>query len=324
MRALVLDGQGAVGQAVAAELGRNGVTAVLAGRDPGRYEQTVRWRGDLADLHHAAGQATVVVDASGRHDRRVAERVTAAGAALVEIGDHAAYLSELAGLHTRTPILAGARLIPVLAGLLARDAVAHSPGTVSMADPVEIGVVLGAGDPENAADTGSTYALLGHFFTDPATGEEVLNFSGRQRITLPDGTRRTMARVDFPGQSRLTASLGRPVRTWFATGDALSTALLRGLTRVRGADRLPPAFHLPGTDGWQVVARAGQGPDSVTSWASGRHQLPFIAHIATIATRRAPTVEPRLHRVGDLLTLSDLAGLEGLDLGRSTLGVHQS
>jgi hypothetical protein len=320
VRALILDGPGEVGRTLATELGAMGVEAVLAGRDPGRYEQMLNLRGDLGDLYHAAGQAAVVVNASGREDPRIVERAAAASAAFVEIGAGTGYLSALAGLHARTPVLAGARLIPVLAGMLARDAIAHSTqrgATIGVTDPVEIAVLLGAGDPENAADTGSTYELFGSYFTDPATGQEVRNFSGGRAVTLPDGTRRWMTRVNFPDQQMLTAGLGRPVRTHFATGDRLSTALLQGLTRVRGANRIPSSFHFPGTDGWQVLARAGQGPEAVLSWAAGRHQTPYAARIAAIATRRAPTLEPGLHRVQDLLTMSDLTGLDGLTLGRS-------
>ena len=307
MRALILDGPGGLGRATAAELGAAGVEAVLAGRDPGRYEQMLDLRGDLSDLYRAATQATVVVNLSGRQDVRLAERAGSANAAFVETSSEPEYLSRLAGLPPRTPVLAGGRLVPVLATMLARD-VAHDP-----AGPVEIGVLLGAGDPESAADLGATYALFGRSFTDPATGEEVLNFSGRREFTLPDGSRRHLARVDYP-------RLGHPVRTYLGTSDRFSTALLQGLTRVRGADRLPSAFHLPGRPGWQVLARAG----AAQSWAAGRQQLPYAAHIAVIATRRAPTLEPGLHRIGDLLTLSDLGGLEGLTLGRSALGVPQS
>jgi hypothetical protein len=333
VRALVLDGPGALGRAITDELSEMGVTAVLAGRDPSRYEQTLNLRGDLTDLYRAAGQAAVVVNASGVEDPRLAERSAAASAAFVEVGNGTGYLSELAGLPAKAPILAGARLIPVLAGMLARDAVTHSESAVGVADPVEVGVVLGAGDPESAIDTGSTYRLFGSYFTDPATGEEVLNFSGRRTIRLPDGSNRSLARVNFPDQQMLTAGLGRPVRTYFATGDRFSTALLQGLSRVRGAARLPSAFHLPGSDAWQVFARAGQGENAVLSWAAGRRQIRYTGHLAALAARRAPTLEPGLHRIQDLLTLSDLNDLDDLGdpegltidrfLGAAALGVPQ-
>ncbi|GLY28334.1 hypothetical protein [Kineosporia sp. NBRC 101731] len=319
MRVLVLDGHGALGRATATALAQMGDTAVLAGRDPGRYEQMLNLRGDLKDFYHAASQAAVVVNASGREDPRLVARATSAGAAFVELGGSPAYLSELAdpaGTHPKTPVLTAARLVPVLAGMLARDVAAQDQGR----DPVEIGVVLGAGDPESAADIGSTYALLGRYFTDPATGEEVLNFSGRHTVTLPDGTRRSLARVDFPDQQMLTAGLGRPVRTYLATSDRFTTALLQGLTRLRGASRLPSALHLPGNRTWHVVARAGQN----VSQATAHGQLPYAAHIAALAVRRAPTAEPGLRRVHDLLTLSDLGGLEGLTIVRSRPGVSRS
>lgn len=320
MRALILDGPGELGRATATELSDTGVDVVLAGRDPGRYEQRINLRGDLSDLYRAAGRVQVVVNASGRQDPRLAERSAAASAAFVEIGHGKTHLSALAATHFRTPVLAGARLIPVLAGILARDALARCSETIGVADPVEIGVVLGAGDPLSAADIGSTYELLGTYFTDPATGEEVRNFSGRREFALPDGARRNLARVNFPDQQLLTAGLGRPVRTHFATSDRFSTALLQGLTRVRGANKLPSALHLPGAHGWQVFARAGRE----FSWAAGRSQLPYAAHIVAIAARRAPTLEPGLHRIQDLLTLSDLNGRDGLTLGRSALGAPQS
>lgn len=216
-------------------------------------------------------------------------------------------------MHFKTPVLAAARLVPVLAGLLGRDAAAHNAGD----HVIEIGVVLGAGDPDSAVDTGSTYALLGSWFTDPATGEEVLNFSGAREQVLPDGTRRSLSRVNFPDQQMLTAALGRPVRTWFATSDRFTSALLQGLTRVRGAGRLPSAFHFPGTSSWQVFARSGD----VVSSAAARRQAPYAARVAALAARRAPTQEPGLHRVQDLLTLSDLHGLDGLTIARTALGV---
>ncbi len=313
MRALILDGPGGFGRALAGELGRSGVEAVLAGRDPLRYEQTVNLRGDLSEFRRVAGQSAVVVNASGVRNPRLAER---SGVAFVELSSEESYLSELAGQPAAAPVLAGARLIPVLAGVLARDVMAASDG------PVEIGVVLGAGDPQSAADIGSTYRLFGRYFTDPATGEEVLNFSDRRDLQLPDGTSRSMARVNFPDQQMLTAGLGRPVRTYLATADRFSTAVLQGLTRAPGAAGLPSALHLPGRPGWQVFARAGQA----LSWASGRNQESYAVHVAAVATRRAPTLEPGLHRVQDLITLAELDGLDGLVLGRShpALGVRQS
>ncbi|GAB3246929.1 hypothetical protein [Kineosporia babensis] len=313
MRALILDGPGDLGRATARELAGMGVEAVLAGRDPIQYEQAVNLRGDLADLYRAAGQVAVVVNVSGVTDPRLAERAAAASAAFVEIGDM------VLPAHPRTPVLAGARLIPLLAGVLARDAVAGAVG-LGVMEPVQIGVVLGVGDPQSAADLGSTYALLGTYFTDPATGEEVLNFSDAQKLALPDGRWRSFLRVDFPGQQMLTAGLGRPVRTYLATGDRFSTALLQRLTRVRGAAGLPSALHLPGKPGWQVFARAGQS----LSWAGGQRQAGYAARIVAIATRRAPTLEPGLHRIQDLLTLSELGDLDGLSSGRSVLGAPQS
>lgn len=320
MRALILDGPGALGPALATELGAAGVETVLAGRDPGRYEQPLNLRGDLGDLYHAAGRAAVVVNLTDQQDRRLAERATAAGAAFVELGGAAGYLSELAGLPSRTPVVAGARLIPVLAGLLAQDVLGRS----GAADPVEIGAVLGAGDPQNAVDTGSTYPLLGTYFTDPATGDEVRNFGDRRRVELPDGSRRAMVRVNFPDQHLLTAALGHPVRTWFATGDSFTTAVFGALTRVRAAGRIPGTFHFPGSDGWLVFARAGQGGQQACSWATGHTQTPSITRILAAVARRAPTLSPGLHRVQDLLTLSDLAADANLTLARSGAGLPRN
>jgi len=325
VRVLILDGPGPLGPALATELAAAGMEPVLAGRDPGRYEQPLDLRGDLGDLFRAAGRAAVVVDLTGSRDRRLVERATAAGAAFVEADDDCVHLSDLAGMQVRTPVLAGVRPVPVLAGLLARDVLGQHHllrrhdllEQADSSDPVEIGVVLGAGDPIGAADTGSIYPLFGTWFTDPATGDEVRNFGQGRSVRLPGGGRRRMVRVNFPDQQLLSAALGHPVRTWFATGDRFSTAVLDAAARIRPSASIPTSFHLPGRPDWLVFARSGQGAEEACSWASGPALLPCLVRTAAIATRRAPTLPPGLHRVQDLLTLSDLTDVEALTLNRA-------
>ncbi|MFC8043215.1 hypothetical protein [Nocardia sp. NPDC057353] len=305
MTVLVLGGYGAVGQHLIGELRGAGTTALAAGRDPDRADVRVDLaEAELGSLRRAAAAAEVVVNASGSEDPRVATAVAAAGAAFVDISATSDYLAELERLTPAAPVLIGVGLAPGLTNLLAAAVHAAAPG------PVDIGVMLGAGEKHGAAATAWSYGLLGRTFRDGAG--TVRNYTAPLTFDLPGHGRRRMYRTDFADQHALTRDLGVPVRTYFALDSRLATAALSTATWIPGARHMPRTVPMPGTDEWIALARGGSGE---LRWARGWNQSAATAALTAVAVRAVTALGVGVHQQHSVQTVHDVTGLPGIEFG---------
>ncbi|MFC9895393.1 NAD-dependent epimerase/dehydratase family protein [Nocardia sp. NPDC127579] len=301
MRVLVLGGYGAVGRPLVERLRAAGDSVVAAGRDPVRADRVVDLR-DLDSYRGALEQVDVVVNASGAEDPRLAALAGAAGAAFIDVTASTEYIARLCNTEQSGPVVVDAGLAPGLTSLLAV--------AVAGAGPIDLAVLLGAGEQHGAAAVAWTYGLLGHRFR--ADDGMVRNYSGPAVFELPGYGRRRMYRADFSDQHTLTRELGVPVRTYFAVDSRLATAGLAALTWVPGAARMPRGLHFPGSDGWLVLARPHTGP---ARWARGHNQSRATALVAAAAVRRATRLEAGVHPLHRVLALADFASEPEFELG---------
>jgi saccharopine dehydrogenase-like NADP-dependent oxidoreductase len=284
MRTMVLGGSGAVGARIVGQLQAAGGIVVTAGRDPARADRVVDLREPgLGSLQAALSDVDVVINAAGVEDPTVATLITGNGVALVDITATTTYVTALERLDPPRPVLLSVGLAPGLTNLLAAAVHAAAPG------PVDLAVLLGAGERHGAAAVAWSYGLLGRRFADPATGSPVRNYTWPRRFDLPEHGRRRLYRADFSDQHTLTRDLGVPVRTWFGLDSRLATAALATLTWVPGASSGPRGLHLPGSDRWVVLARAHDG---TSRWASGRGQAHATAVVAATAAAPRPGYRP--------------------------------
>ncbi|MFE0027485.1 hypothetical protein [Amycolatopsis sp. NPDC059021] len=299
MRTLVLGGYGAVGAHIVAELGRE---TFVAGRNPARADIAV----DLTDDNSyraaltAIPEVDVVVNASGAEDVRLAILATDAGMSFVDITASTAYVAELERLVPASPVVVGVGIAPGLTGMLAAAAHRAAPG------PVDLAVLLGAGERHGVAATAWTYDLLGRRFADPGGGS-VRNFTRPKAFTLPGFGTRRLYRADFSDQHTLTAEFGVPVRTYFGLDSRLATSGLAALTWAPPLGRLKSVrgMHFPGSDRWLALAQAADGR---TRWAAGRSQARGTGVIAAATARAAMDLPPGVHhghRVLNLGTVPD-------------------
>ncbi|MGW5753734.1 SDR family oxidoreductase [Nocardia rhamnosiphila] len=306
MKILVLGGYGAVGGHLVAELRRRGDSVLAAGRDPARADVVV----DLADpalIQYSAALAGVdtVVNASGAEDPELAARASAAGCAFVDVTATAGYIDELRQSAPAGPIVVDVGLAPGLTDLLAVGVHTESPG------PVDLAVILGAGERHGAAATEWSYQLLGKHFDDGSG--RIRNYSRPAEFLLPGQDRpRRLYRLDFSDQHTLRRALGVPVRTYFGLDSRVATTALAVLTWLPGASHAP-RVHLPGSEEWIVLAR---GADGVTRWARGSNQSRATASVAAVATARAARLAPGVHALHEVLTLAELS-VDGIDIGGS-------
>ncbi|MBI9115689.1 NAD-dependent epimerase/dehydratase family protein [Sanguibacter suaedae] len=222
-RIVVLGGSGAVGSAVVGELRRLGHDAVTVGRDPARADVAVDVVRDPDGWRDALDGADAVVNASGLEEVRVAAVAHARGVPFVDISATGGYLEVLrAGLTTGgTPgvLVTDVGIAPGVSNVLAAEVHRRSPG------PVDVGVVLGAGEHHGKAATRWTFDMLGRSFVDPATGRRVRNYTGARTFEVA-GTRHHLVRADFADQHTMTRELGSPVRTYFGLDDPAATRTL--------------------------------------------------------------------------------------------------
>jgi hypothetical protein len=309
VRALVLGGYGAVGRLVVERLRAQGATAHAAGRDPRRADRVVDLRAP-ATLDAALEGVDVVVNAAGMEDPGLVARVTDRGIAFVDITATTAYVDAVEALRPAAPVVLSVGLAPGLTNLLAAAVHRDAPG------PIDLAVVLGAGERHGKAGVAWTYDLLGRRFADPATAAPIRNFSRASRFRLPGGTStRRLPRVDFSDQHTLTRDLGVPVRTHFGLDSRIATAALALLTRVPGGRHAPKGLHLPGGDEWIVLARA----DGRSRWATGHGQSHATAVVAVEAARAAGGAAAAVHHLHELLTLADLPTDSGIECHASAL-----
>lgn len=305
MRALVLGGYGAVGAETVAELRSAGDTALAVGRDPSRADRVVDLTSRSSYLS-TLGDVDVVINAAGLEDPQLADLATEAGATFVEVSATTSYIAALGLLRPAAPVLVNVGLAPGLTNLLAADVHATSPG------PVDIAVLLGAGEKHGAAALDWSYRLLGRHFPDtqPA-GRMVRNYTQPQRFLLPGYGPRSLFRADFSDQHALTRDLGVPVRTYLGLDSRLVTASLAALTWVPGGSRMPRGIQLPGSARWLILARA---PDGTTRWAHGLGQSHATAVMAVAAARAGGGLPAGVHHLHRVLTLAEVPTARGLSV----------
>lgn len=309
MKALVLGGYGAVGAEVVSELGAGGDDCLVAGRDPARADRVVDLHEPGATTYrNALARVDVVVNAAGVENPALAAIAAQHGAAFVDITATSGYVAALERLRPPRPVLVSVGLAPGLTNLLAVAVHDTEPS------PIEIALLLGAGERHGAAATAWSYGLLGQRFRDP-DGRLVRNYTRPRRFDLRGHGRRRLYRADFADQHALSRDLAVPVRTYFGVDSRLATTLLAGLTWIPGASRAPQGLHLPGTDRWLALAQAAGG---TMRWAAGRGQSHATAVITAVAARAAVRLPAAVHHLHTVLTLADVPAGRGIELG--TLG----
>lgn len=332
MKALVLGGYGAVGALVVRFLREHGHTAVGAGRDAARADVRIDLRETgLRGYREALEGADVVVNTAGAEDPELVAAATERGAAFVDATATASYIGAVERLDPKAPVLLSVGLAPGLTNLLAADLAASAPGadpasapgtaqrtppgTARRQAPIDLAVVLGAGEAHGQAAQEWSHGLIGADFPDPVSGAPVRNFTGPKDFRLPGLGRRRLYRADFSDQHTLTRDLGAPVRTWFGLDSRAATAALVALTRVPAAlrPRIPAGLHLPGSDAWTLLARSAHG----SVYASGRGQSRGTAGVTALAAEVAVGLEAGVHHLHRVLSLADVAGLPCVDVVRA-------
>jgi saccharopine dehydrogenase-like NADP-dependent oxidoreductase len=299
---LVLGGYGAVGAQVMAELKADGHVVLAAGRDRARADRVVELR-DLGSYARALAQVDLVINASGLEDPALVALASDHGAAFIDISASTKYIAALERLEPRRPVLLSVGLAPGLTNLLAAAVHAAAPG------PIDLALLLGAGERHGEAATRWSYSLLGKTFVEPTDGSSVRNYTQPRHFDLPGHGIRRLFRADFSDQHTLTRDFGTAVRTYFGLDSRLATTALAALTWVPGAAKLPMGFHLPGTDRWLALA---VGSHATVRWASGRGQSRATAMIAAVAARAVLRLPAGVHHLHGVLTLEALPEERGI------------
>ena len=303
MRTLVLGGYGAVGGRIVALLRAAGDVAWSAGRDAARADRTVNLTRPYDSLPTALSDVDVVVNAAGIEDPSLVTLITRHGVAFVDITATTSYVATVERLDLPTPALLSVGLAPGLTNLLAAAVHTAQPG------PVDIAVLLGAGERHGKAGVAWTYGLLGRRFADPGTGAMIRNFTHPRRFDLPRHGTRRLYRADFSDQHVLTRDLDAPVRTYLGLDSRLATAALATLTWIPGASRAPRGVHVPGSDEWLVMAR---GHGGATRWAMGQIQSHATAMLARTAAQLVIELPPGVHHLHHAVALDDLPSDAGV------------
>ncbi len=298
MRVLVLGGYGATGARIVALLRAGGDVALAAGRDPRRADRVLDLRRlGPAEVRTALSDVDVVVNATGQEDPAVARAFLDHGVGFVDITATIGYITALERLESAAPLLLSVGLAPGLTNLLAAAVHRVVPG------PIDVALVLGAGERYGDASLGWSAGLLGTAFADPGTGAVIRNYTRFERFDVPGLGRRRLPRADFSDQHTLTRDLGVPVRTHFGLDSRLATAALAALTRIPGSASLTRRLHLPGSDRWLALAR---GADGTIRWAQGHPQAHATAALAVLAARITPTLAAGVHHLHQVATLDDV------------------
>ncbi|WP_028477961.1 hypothetical protein [Nocardia sp. CNY236] len=301
---LVLGGYGAVGAHLMVELHAMGANAIAAGRDSARTDRMVDVTEPGLESYIAAlADVDVVVNASGVEDPRLAEIAGRCGAAFIDITATTAYIAELRRLESAAPVLVDVGLAPGLTNLLAAAVYRVSPG------PIDLVVLLGAGERHGAAGTAWAYRLLGGHFPDGARA--IRNYTEPKTFDLPGHRRRRLYRVDFSDQHSLRRDLETPVRTYFGLDSAAATTALAIATWLPGASSVTWRPHLAGADDWLVLA---YGHDGTIRRARGRVQSRATSIVAATAATVAPRLPAGVHHLHRVLDLDDLPTTRGIDI----------
>ena len=310
MKVLVLGGYGAVGTQIVAMLRAHGETAYVAGRDAGRADRVLDLRAPgSASVRAALRDVDVAINAAGVEDPALVALIANHGVALVDITASTPYIAMLERRSLGAPVLVNVGLAPGLTNLLAAAVHAASGG------PIDLVILVGAGERHGAAGVDWTLDLLGRRFPDPGNGAWVRNFTQSRTFDLPGYGPRRVYRADFSDQHALSRDLGVPVRTYFGLDSRPATATLALLTRVPGGSRFPQGLSFPGSNRWLTLAR---GIDGTTRWARGRGQSRATAFMAMLASRAAVGLPPGVHHLHNVMTLGDVPEIQGIDLHQAT------
>lgn len=295
LRVLALGGYGAAGSFAVEQLRSRGHHVTTAGRDATRADLVLDL-GDLAAVARASASADVVLNTSGREDPRVVTAATAAGAAFVDISATATYLAKIEALDLSGPVALSVGIAPGITNLLAHAAAAQTDL------PLDVAIVLGAGEHHGAAGAAWVYGMLGQSFADPATGTPVRSYTQPAPFDLTHGRRR-LYRTDFSDQATLTAELARPVRSYFGLDSRFATASLAALTWVPGARRLPTSIPMPGGERWYLQVRDAE---RVHGSATGIGQSRATGRMAALAVERVRSADAGVHHLPALMTIDDV------------------
>jgi hypothetical protein len=305
LRALVLGGYGATGARIVTQLREAGDVALAAGRDPERADRVVDLR-DLTRYRRQMSDVDVVINASGIENPAMVRIATNEGTAFVDITATIDYVRKLEELTPPRPVVVSVGLAPGLTNLLAAEVHRKAPG------PIDIVIMLGAGERHGVAATTWSYQLLGKSFRDPASGSQIRNYTHGRSFDLPGWGRRRAYRANFSDQHTLSRDLSVPVRSYFGLDSKAATLALAALTWVPLAAKLPRLLHLPGTDQWLAFAASG----TVHCLASGRGQSQTTAVMAALAARVVLSLRPGVHHLHRAMTLGDVPRDQGIHLER--------
>ncbi|GAA1314499.1 NAD-dependent epimerase/dehydratase family protein [Leucobacter albus] len=300
MRALVLGGTGAVGNATVAALRARGHDALRGSRRPPAGAEHMQL--DLATaeglgrLIEAAKTCDVVINASGSEDPRIASEL--ARAPYVDTSASTAYLARLRALPGDATRVVGAGIAPGVSTVLAA-AVDPRAG-----DDIDIQVLLGTGEVHGPAAVAWTAQLAGRAIHGAPEDPPLLNYRERRRMSV-DGRSRLHLRTDFPDHLLLDAT-GAQIRTYLTLGSPVATAGLALVGLLPGLRGMLAAAPHWGDERWRVAVtnrRTGQ-----TLAAGGLGQSRATGEFAALAAIRAAE-QPGLGAV----TMADLFGLEVLE-----------
>lgn len=302
---LVLGGYGAVGALIVEQLRAAGDEVFVAGRDRTRADRVIV-PGDPASYRRALSTVDVVVNAAGLEQPELVVLASAEGVAFVDITATTGYVAELERLDPKVPVLLSVGLAPGLTNLLAAEVHRLAPG------PIDLAVLLGAGERHGAAATAWAYQLLGEELAD-AGGDRVRNYTKPQTFDLPGFGRRRLYRADYSDQHTLTRDLGVPVRTYFGLDSRLATTALAALTWAPATGRLTQRLHVPGSDRWLVLAR---GADGTARYATGHGQSHGTAVLAAVAAQAVRGLPAGVHHLHQVCSLADVPSGRDVDLGQ--------
>jgi hypothetical protein len=212
-----------------------------------------------AGYRAALTDVDVVVSAAGIENPALAAIAAEHGAAFVDITATAGYVAALERLRPPRPVLVSVGLAPGLTNLLAAAVHAAEPG------PIDIALLVGAGERHGVAATAWSYGLLGKRFRDPG-GRLVRNYTRPRRFDLPGRGRRRLYRADFADQHALSRDLAVPVRTYFGRLPTRDRTACRPDLDSRGV----PGAAEPAPPGHRPLAGPCPGRGGTTRWAAGR------------------------------------------------------
>jgi NAD(P)-dependent dehydrogenase (short-subunit alcohol dehydrogenase family) len=297
MTIVVLGGYGNVGSHVVNRLREAGEHVLTAGRDARRADLVLDARSP-SGIDASLDGVDVVVNTAGIEDPALARQITRAGAAFVDITATTGYVEALERSQLFAPVLLSVGLAPGLTNLLAAELHREAPGR-----PIDIALLLGAGERYGKASTAWAYRLLGQHLQEPTTGAHVRNYSRPLQFDLPGYGRRRLYRADYSDQHVLQRDLGVRVRTYFGLTSRIATASLAALTRIPGAATTAPRLHLPGDQRWLAMARSASGDVRALGGSIQSHTTAAITAIAALKVRQLPTGIHHLHQVMDLADL---------------------